>query len=195
MKTTEQIPDYKQAKLDAKALFDSLEIKSSTTPPMAGVEPTDNPDRPAWPHIAYTVTFERGGIVFSADYKMGVGNVDWKKISPATYPERIGAVITTIQKKPQAQLKDKLLWASAAAMIAQRQKVTPAPAEVLATYCREALESSQTTFEQWASEFGYSADSRKAEQLFHKCREPYGKLLALIGADNVRKFADFDGRF
>lgn len=37
-------------------------------------------------------------------------------------------------------------------------------------------------FEDWASDYGYSTDSRKAEQLWNACGEEYRKLTQLLGA-------------
>lgn len=45
----------------------------------------------------------------------------------------------------------------------------PKPSHVLASYCRDWLEA-RAPFEEWADTFGYDSDSRKAEKIYHQCR-------------------------
>jgi hypothetical protein len=53
----------------------------------------------------------------------------------------------------------------------------PEPAEVLANYCRDWLDAQQP-FEDWAGNYGYDSDSRKAERIWKQCRDclPAGVL-------------------
>lgn len=39
------------------------------------------------------------------------------------------------------------------------------------------------SFEEWASDFGYDTDSRKAERTFHVCERQAGRLKAFLGSD------------
>lgn len=181
------IPDYKRANNEAKTLLDSLEIVTTCTPPRAEVQ--DN-----WPHIAYNLTFSKGGKSISMEYRLGIGHVNWKQAG-GMFPRELEAVFVTLKHNPGARLKNKLEHAQAAAFLAQRQKVQPAAHEVLACYCSEALEASQNTFEDWADNLGYEKDSRTAEQTYHHCREPYAKIIGLIGLDNLRKFAELNNQF
>lgn len=43
--------------------------------------------------------------------------------------------------------------------------------------------STETANEDWAENFGYDSDSRKAEKMFNECRETGFNLLRVIGAD------------
>lgn len=195
MTTNETKPDYQIASEQAKELFDSLEINSTTSAPMPSVDD-------GWPSIAYAVTFNRGIRMLQAPYKLGVGHVDWKKLNlDGTSVLGTGlshddiAVIRTIQRNPGAQLKDKAIHAEVAAKLAKIQKIAPKPHEVFACYCNEALEATNTTFEDWCANFGYDTDSRKAEQTYNKCREPYASLIQMIGVDNITKFAELHAQF
>jgi hypothetical protein len=46
-----------------------------------------------------------------------------------------------------------------------------------------------TNFEDWAREFGYDSDSRKAERIYHACIESGRKLKQFIG-DDVNTFLE-----
>jgi hypothetical protein len=54
--------------------------------------------------------------------------------------------------------------------------------------CLQSDASAPDTFEEFADEFGYDRDSRKAEAVWRSCRETRLKLLDLFGG---RKFAQF----
>lgn len=46
------------------------------------------------------------------------------------------------------------------------------------------------TFESWASEYGYDADSRKAEKIYRACLETALKLRAALGDDGLRQLRE-----
>lgn len=65
----------------------------------------------------------------------------------------------------------------------------PAPAEVLACYCRDWQES-DCAFDDWAETFGYDTDSRKALATYESCRAAGPKLRALgLTREQIARFA------
>lgn len=49
-------------------------------------------------------------------------------------------------------------------------KTAPKACEIIASYCREYLDAKEAdSFEEWASNFGYSDDSREAESIYRTC--------------------------
>lgn len=73
-------------------------------------------------------------------------------------------------------------------------KGDPIPAEVLAGVCREFADS-ETTFEDWADNFGYDKDSRRAEKLFNECRAIGANLLHLgLTRKQIQAFAKLSAR-
>ncbi len=50
--------------------------------------------------------------------------------------------------------------------------------------------ASETTFEEWASEYGYGTDSRKAEEMYRTCDEHGKKLTRMIGTNNLAKLRE-----
>lgn len=47
-------------------------------------------------------------------------------------------------------------------------------------------------FDEWAAEFGYDEDSRKAERLYHKCRELAAKLREFLGPGLYRDLVNVE---
>jgi hypothetical protein len=65
----------------------------------------------------------------------------------------------------------------------------PAPAEVLASYCRDWTDS-DCAFDEWAANYGYDTDSRKALATYEQCREAGFKLRALgLSRAQIERFA------
>lgn len=197
---TETKRDYEIANEEAKNLLASLEI---TTTCSAGV-----PDvRDDWPNILYNLTFTRGGKSFSTEYRLGVGHakiekvrggsaaifVNGKLLHGLTADEESG--IYAITNNRSVQFKDKSLHARIAAKVANAQKIQPQAHEVLASCCRDAMDARNESFESWASNFGYDADSIKAKRIYDTCAEIYHKLTAIIDAKTIQQFAELSARF
>lgn len=159
MNTTEK-PDYEIARDEAKALFDSLKLKVSIGFPVGNTR--DN-----WPNISYAVNFADNRSEFSTEYHLGTGHVKWT-IAYATAPNFVTAFIEAKKRNPNASFKDKGAEARAAAWLAAKQNVKPEPWAVLAAVCRDSLDAHGQSFEDWAANYGYDSDSRKAETIYWK---------------------------
>jgi hypothetical protein len=150
-------------------------------------------DEKQWPHIAYNVRLlYKGKEVIATPYKLGVGHVEPKKAHAIMLrgwgPDRLTvdeeSLLLTWQSKPYANFQNKELQAQIAAKLAKAQKVFPTLETVLHSLCSdgEAFFNAQR-FEEWASYFGYDADSRAAEQIFNACDAIGRKLARGIPAD------------
>lgn len=64
----------------------------------------------------------------------------------------------------------------------------PSAADVLACLVSDASACSQE-FEEWASDLGMDADSRKAEATYRECRKIGEKVLKFLG-DDLRRFQE-----
>lgn len=62
------------------------------------------------------------------------------------------------------------------------------PAEVLDCLLSDA-DCTDEPFEEWARNYGYDEDSRKAEAIFHACRETAAKLRRWLGAAELERLA------
>jgi hypothetical protein len=151
-----------------------------------------------WPCISYVITYRNGKAEFKTPYHLGVGHVDWSK-APKDFPS-IGysggltnddwAMINMLRHNRHVTPSDKAQWASTAAKLAKLQKVKPDTDEALATVCRDAKEAVETFFGEWATNFGYDPDSRKAEQIHRAAANQYPGLLAIMSRDTIDKLAE-----
>lgn len=63
-------------------------------------------------------------------------------------------------------------------------KTKPTALDVMECLCSDAASiENATRFEEWASELGYDADSRRAEAIYKSCGELADKLRAFLGND------------
>ncbi len=71
----------------------------------------------------------------------------------------------------------------------------PDPAEVLARVCDEFHGTIDRTFEEWADDYGYDQDSRRAEKIFNACKEGEHKLAGLgLSPEQIARFAELSQR-
>lgn len=68
--------------------------------------------------------------------------------------------------------------------------ILPDPADVVYSLIRDAEVLDYATFEEWADNFGYGTDSRKAEQIYRACLEIALKLRAGLGDACMRELAE-----
>lgn len=176
------------AEIEALATEIGLTMECSTA---SGEVDKQNDD---WPCIAYTVTLKRNGrTIWAGPYRLGVGHVNWKKRPQQYGPNALTATeehaFNTMRDKPGAKLKDKQLWADVSAKLARDQKVSPTLPMVLHSL---SLDSSamDATFEDWAMDYGYDTDSRKAEATYRACLDSAIKLRAGLGDANLSKLRE-----
>jgi hypothetical protein len=171
-------PDYVTASRELDALFASLGITTAVGGARAALE---RDDKHTWPHVAVIVNYisKDGKVSASFDWRMGTGLVDWKKIAER---ERSGAA-DRMANPFTARLTDAatldLCSRHLGAFIAAVN-----PAEVLARVLADGEGACRVGFEDWASEFGYDTDSRKAERIYMTCQEQ-GRQAARLVRDPV----------
>lgn len=136
-----------------------------------------------WPCIEYTVRLSfHGKEIITTQYKLGVGHVDPKKARIASWGLTVDEhqLFEHWQSNPRTVFRDKELWANTAAKIAKAQKVVPNPPDVLHSLLSDGQAFfSAMRFEDWAAEYGYSPDSRKAEEIYRAC-DDIGRKLSVI---------------
>ena len=186
--------DFEQAAEEIQKLYDSFGLTCNVSPPTGKVEKHFKNSTHAiydeWPHVEFTLTYEKGDQKFSAPYKMGVGLFKIPARMPFWMNEHQQNMLYNIQQTPHGQWRNKKLWAETIAEVARQTKQGPKPAEVLAAYCADGLEAQENSFEDWAGNFGYDPDSRKAEKIYTQCREQYFNVIRLIGQENVERMAE-----
>jgi len=188
MNSTIEKPEYEIANDEAKALFESLGLTCAISAPLPDV-------KDEWPNILYNVTFSKGAANLTTEYRLGVGHVNWPKRFEDIPRGGDVLVFNTLRQNPGAQLRNKSDHAAAAALLARVQKVAPKPYEVLAAICDDSQSAHGESWDNYASNFGMDAASIKGRKTYDFCCDLYHKVAALIGADNVRKFAELHCQF
>lgn len=186
MNTTNEKPDYQIAKKELEALYLSLELAYSVSKPKGEV-------REGWPCISYECTFAEGRVTQTIEYRLGVGHVKWNCM-PFKIQYKDGYVYANvfdaIKGKQEVKKDYRPIVAEIAAALAQEQKVSPSHSEVLGNVCRDGLDAIGQTFEEWANNYGYDADSRKAEATYQACIKAYQQALSLMEHKNIEKMAE-----
>jgi hypothetical protein len=109
-----------------------------------------DPKGKAWPRFTYVVAFKGKRGSMCVDYSVGADKKE-------TGRDRLSGRLDPIpkhEKRPKAE-------------------------EVLSAVCREALDAREASFEEWASNLGYDADSRKAEKVYNLCAARWHELCRL----------------
>jgi hypothetical protein len=154
-----------------------------------------NEDSNPWPCITFDCVISKGeNKVWNGPYSLGVGHV--KILKPLGLPMEFEAIFYTLQNKPNAQFKDKMLHARLATFLAKYQKVSPSLADVLYSILIDGSPYfDNETFEDWCANFGYDVDSRKAERMYRVCDDTGRQMVKALGREEIEKlrelFADY----
>lgn len=137
-----------------------------------------------WSCIQFTVRLMfQGKRVLDTDYSMGVGHVHPQKhrnmsVNFLALTANEESLLMTWQANPYANFSNKETWASVAAKLAKKEKLTPSLPEVLRSLLLDGSPHfNHQSFEDWASEYGYGQDSREAERVYRIC-DDIGRKLA-----------------
>jgi hypothetical protein len=142
-----------------------------------------------WPCLAYTVTLSyQGRGILTTAYHLGTGHVSREDIARVSdnysTPARYAAYYVTVLRKPYAKFVDQNGWVAAVAYAANRRNVKPHLADVLHSLCVDSTPYfAHSTFEDWAGEYGYDTDSRKALATYEQCIDTGRKLARALPAD------------
>lgn len=71
-----------------------------------------------------------------------------------------------------------------------KRPILPDETNVIASLVSDSDVLNYSSFEEWAGDFGYDADSRKAESIYRQCLEIALKLLDALGESAMDKLAE-----
>src|SRR5690606_22868420 len=140
-------------------------------------------------------TIAKGGVKLETDYMQGCAHIPHYVHAFGKY-----AVYAAAVREACATGKSRIVPAKNAYDAAQGGRVVPvvreipAPdfADVLYSLVLDASAIDFTCFEEWASEYGYDPDSRKAEQTWRECLDTALKLRRIVDLDEAREvFQDY----
>lgn len=161
---------YKEAAEALDTLFQKQGIKAEVGQyRFSKKSPFPNDDGKSWPHFSYEITFSKVTGSFESR-KIAELITEWH--AGASKEEEFGR--TLHYQFPRTPKKER----------------RPKPYEVFADLCRNALDARGQTFGEWAVDFGYDKDSRKAEKTYLLCQSYYSKLCQFVDHVTMQEFAD-----
>jgi len=173
----------------------------------------DSAPKPAgWPCIAYTVELKdaRGRVIWSGPYRLGVGHVKplpYSELKPLVHAFRSKVRMTADEencshhwsKGARFNSKDPRtaqLWAETAAKLADIHGIAPKLNDVCHSLLMDgAAFFDGKRFEEWAGDYGYSADSIKAKETFEACDRIGRDLSRALSRDELAGLREWAGNY
>lgn len=115
--------------------------------------------------LNWRVSFRRNGQILTVDYQQGIGHVPGYKVPRTLYDEK--------------QLGKPWETGKFGGPYGRRDLPKPHPADVLYSIVMD--DPHEEAFENWAGNFGYSTDSRKAEAIYRACIEQTRSAERVLG--------------
>lgn len=181
-KTLDSRPSHEIARETVNALAHSLglDMRAEFVPfsQSRNAKPRDGQDKP-WRSLNWRVTLTRNGRdVLSTDYSQGEAHTPAHKAKADNFDkwQRSQAIALEIET-------GKIARAFMGGKPQATSKPIPAPylADVLHSLALDSDVLNYARFEDWAAEFGYETDSRKAESTYRACLEIALAMRAAIG--------------
>ena len=132
--------------------------------------------------LNWQVTLKRNGLVIiTTDYSAGSGHCPADKKKWFSPSERANAISRECELG-KAQTQNSRLQ-----MFSESAPIKPDHVSVIWSLVTDSDVLEHSSFEEWASNFGYETDSRKAESIYRACLEIALKLKAGIGNDGLEQ--------
>lgn len=173
--------------METQQLNETLEARGYT---LACSKPRPEVRDDDWPSIGYDIMISKNGKpIISIPFFLGVGHVNYREARHV--PSKFQDTLFTLQAHPAAQIKDKQRHAELASFLAERTGVKPSLSDVLSSLISDgAAHFDSMSFEDWASDCGHDADSRKAEKIFRQCEEIGKTLMRNLGREEIDKLRE-----
>lgn len=154
-------------------------------------------DGKPWPSLNWRVALAKGGRMFlETDYSAGTAH------APGSKAPKSALVFSGLSES--AARADLIAWeiesgypgqwarwnAGGLHRKAKASPILPDLPDVLYSLSSDAGVIDAGGFEEWASEFGYDTDSRKAEAIYRACLETALKMRAALGDDAMDALAN-----
>jgi hypothetical protein len=177
--THEGKPTMPDAREQIQAAMDALNIKieavfvpwSNSRNFKKGAKPSERSLN--W----YVILIRNGREILSTDYMQGIGYAPaYKRITSIKHGWTVPNTDALIRETEQGVTRDKFGKAS---------PLLPEPVDVVASLVLDCSVLDCGGFEDWAAEYGFDADPRKAEAIYRQCLEIALKLRAAVGEDGL----------
>jgi hypothetical protein len=133
------------------------------------------------PSLNWIVTLSRGRRSLNADYMQGIGHLKGYK---QAFGQRM-----SLDEKAALDFSAEHGTAFSFSRVTEKQP-DPSLTDVLYSLCMDADVLDADGFEGWADDYGYDADSRKAEAIYRACIDISLKFRAMLGDDNLTKLRE-----
>lgn len=122
----------------------------------------------------------------SVDYMQGCGHAPASKAGPRRFFDKAD-LSRAISLECETGRRAKPGYGKPPYMGRDAGDIIPAPdaCDIIAALCRDSDVLNYASFDQWADEFGFDADSRKAEAMYRACLATALAMRAAIGDDKL----------
>lgn len=137
------------------------------------------------PSLNWKVTILKNGKEFiTTDYMAGSGHCPSYKQTAKGYDYK-----QIIDSECETGFASKFGWSMSVVMADKKKPIFPKFADVMYSLSMDA-EVLEYDFEDWAGNFGYDVDSRKAENIYKDCMDIALKLNRALGSDGISTLRD-----
>jgi hypothetical protein len=126
--------------------------------------------------------FDSIGAALVTNYSQGIGHIPGYKWTPR--------VSVAMNERVRHCCEAGTQWSEPGTLPTSRKIPAPLVRDILHSLILDADAIEYPTFEEWASNCGYDADSRAAEKIYRQCLEIGLKLRALIGDAAITALRD-----
>ena len=133
--------------------------------------------------LNWRVTLSRGRQSMTIDYQQGIGHMPGYRWKNSYTLHEFDAMVYAAEKGRSGHDSNQL---------ANRTYPLPPPslADILSCLSSDASVLDCNSFEEWAMEYGYDPDSRKAESVYQECLKQSLAFRNLVGNENVSAFRE-----
>lgn len=147
------------------------------------------------PSLNWRITLRKNGRELTTDYMQGIAHLPHYSHAFARNAVYDAAVREACETGKSRIIPHKNAYDAAQggrAVPVAREIPAPEFADVLYSLVSDAEVLEYSSFDEWAENFGYDTDSRKAEQTYRACLDIALKLRAIVDLDKAREaFQDY----
>ena len=130
------------------------------------------------PQLHWSIVLQRGGRTLTASYSQGCGHAGGYKQICASREERR---LTDIDVRKSCETGKIFDYRTFKGRMGYGAQPSPELLDVLACLVSDCSVLDMSSYEEWANEYGYDTDSRKAESVYAACLAQSLSFKALIG--------------
>ena len=132
--------------------------------------------------LNWKVTLTNGKQKLTVDYQKGIAHLPYPQ---TTYlkPYQKKVIEKIIDESVESGIAKQVVLTENDVNVGFKKVIFPTPdlPEILQCLVNDSNVKDYVSFEEWAPEFGYDPDSRKAEKVYNECKKITGEFLKIIG--------------